>query len=75
MNEVATVSVHTVVMIFKTTTFFCLVLRVVLVVFTELIKPMSELTLFFVRTIAMIHVLFAELRLLFVHLTLRRALA
>ena len=75
MNEVATVSVHAVVVIFKTSAFFCFVLRVVLIVFAELVKPMSELTSFFVRTIAVIHILFAELGLLFVHLRLSRTLA
>lgn len=75
MNEVASVSVNTVMVVFKTTTFLCFILGVVLIVFTELIKSMSELAPFFVRTIPMIHVLFAELRLLFVKLGFSRTLA
>jgi hypothetical protein len=75
MYEITSVSINAVMVVFKTTTFLSLILGVVLIVFTELIKSMSELASFFVRTIPMIHVLFTELRLLFVKLGFSQTLA
>ena len=62
MDEVAPVTVNAEVVVFKTSTFLCLVLGVVLVVLTQLVQSMGELASLLVRTVTILHKLLAELR-------------
>ena len=61
MDEVASVSVDTKQLVFKTAALLCFVFRVVLIVLTQLVKSVSEFASFFVGTVAIFHKLFAEL--------------
>lgn len=61
MDEVASIPVDAEVMIFKASAFLGLILGVILVVLSELIEAMGKLASFFIGTVAIIHVLLAEL--------------
>ena len=70
MDEVTAVSVDAEVIIFKTSTLFGFILRVIFVVFSEFIQSMCEFASFFVGTVTYFHIFFAELGFLFVALKL-----
>lgn len=61
MDKVATISINAKMIVFKTATLLCLVLRVIVVVLSQLYQSMSKLASLFVGTVAIFHKLFAQL--------------
>ena len=66
VDEVASVPVYAELVDFKTAAFFCFVFCIEMVVFLEFVETMGEFASFIVRAVAVLHVSFAELRLLFI---------
>lgn len=66
MDEIASISVRTKTILQKTSTDLGLVFAVGLVVLLQLLQAVRELASPFVRTVALLHELFAQLRFLFV---------
>lgn len=66
VDEVASVPIDAELIDFKTSALFGFVLGVEMVVFLELVETMGKFASFIVRAVPVLHVSFAQLRLLFV---------